>query len=93
MRHLIPPLIALALTATTASAACYADYKARKDDPYGLHYGVAQISGACTAAQAQAELAPRLATDGWQLLSVEGVFDDAGLDERRESAGQYFLRY
>jgi hypothetical protein len=93
MKHLIPPLIALALSAGAAHAACYADYKARKDDPYGLHYGVAQISGACTVAQAQAELGPRLATDGWDLLSVEGVFDDAGLDERRDSAGPYFLRY
>lgn len=93
MRHLIPPLITLVLAANAASAACYADYKASKDDPYGLHYGVAQISGACTVAQAQTELGPRLATDGWQLLSVEGVFDDAGLDERRDDAGQYFLRY
>ncbi|MFT5742287.1 MAG: hypothetical protein ACI86S_000344, partial [Paracoccaceae bacterium] len=31
--------------------------------------------------------------DGWQLLNVLGVFDDSGLDERIESAGQYYLRY
>jgi len=27
------------------------------------------------------------------LLNVLGVFDDAGLEERKESAGDYYLRY
>jgi hypothetical protein len=58
-----------------------------------LHYGVAEIAGDCSVANAQTELVPRLATDAWQLLSVEGVFDDAGLEERQDSAGEYYLRY
>jgi hypothetical protein len=93
MKTLLPSMIALLATMGAAQAACYADYKAKQDDPLRLHYGVAQITGACTPAQAEAELIPRLATDGWQLLSVEGVFDDAGLEERRESAGEFYLRY
>ncbi len=93
MKHLIASTIALVLAVSTAEAACYADYKAKQDNPLRLHYGVAQIQGACDTATASAELAPKLAADGWQLLTVLGVFDDAGLAERRESAGDYYLRY
>ena len=83
----------MAIVAGTAHAACYADYKAKRDDPLRLHYGVVEIRGQCSANAAAAELRPRLAEDDWQLLSIEGVFDDAGLEERRESAGAYYLRY
>lgn len=90
------PVLALILTALTASgaqAACFADYKAKQDEPLHLHYGVAQIDGACTAEDARAELQPRLAAAGWQLLNVVSVFDDAGLQERKDSAGDFYLRY
>ncbi len=93
MKTLTLPLLLALFAAPAAQAACYADYKARKDDPYGLHYGVARINGACAVDTAAAELEPRLAADGWQLLSVESVFDDASLEEKRASAGEYFLRY
>ncbi len=93
MKLLIPSLVFLGLLAGTAQAACYADYKAKRDDPLRLHYGVAEVEGACTPQNAGAELAPKLAADGWQLLNVLGVFDDAGLEERQESAGEFFLRY
>ena len=83
----------LCVIASGSSAACYADYKAKQDAPLRLHYGVAQISGECTTASAEAELPPRLAVDGWQLLTVLGTFEDAGLEERKETAGDYFLRY
>lgn len=92
MKPLIPVLLLL-VTATAASADCYADYKAKKDDPLRLQYGVAQITGECAPGAAAAELAPRLASDGWELLEVLGTFDESGLEERRESAGQFFLRY
>lgn len=93
MKQFILILSALSLSASMAQAACYADYKAKQDDPLRLQYGVAEIRGECSADAAAAELQPRLAADGWQLLEVLGVFDDSGLDERRESAGEYFLRY
>jgi hypothetical protein len=98
MRHqrMMKPLFAvllLILSAGSASAACYADYKAKQDDPLRLQYGVAEITGDCAPGPAAAELAPRLAADGWELLEVIGTFDETGLDERRESAGQFFLRY
>ena len=95
-RILILPAIALALgLATTAQAACYADYKAKRDDPLRLHYGVAELSDAdCGSSKAaKGALAPRLAQDGWTLLNILSIFGSDGLDQRKDSAGQFFLRY
>lgn len=78
--------------ALPAQAECYADYKAKQDDPLRLHYGVAQVSS-CDRSGAEAELAPRLAADGWTLLNVLSTFGPEGLEERKDSAGAYFLRY
>lgn len=86
-------LSALALSAGAAQAGCYADYKAKRDNPLKLHYGVMQVSGACNAASARAELAARLKANGWILLNMLSVFDESGLDKRKASAGQYFLRF
>ncbi len=86
-------IFCLLTLATGAQAACFADYKAKQDDPLRLHYGVAEVRGACTVANAKAQLPDRLARDGWQLLNVLGVFEDAGLDERKDSAGDFYLRY
>lgn len=93
VKPLATTLTLLLLTATAGQAACYADYKAKQDDPLRLHYGVARISGACNANAAASELGPRLAAGGWQLLNVLATFDDSGLAEREASAGDYFLRY
>jgi len=93
VRQLLILPITLAFLATAAQAACYADYKAKQDDPLRLHYGVVEVSGECSPENAASQLGPKLAADGWELLTIVGVFDDAGLDERRESAGDYYLRY
>ncbi len=91
MKHI---LVALALLVPVAAQAdCYADYKAKQDSPLRLHYGVAQISGACSKQAAATELTPRLRAQGWTLLNVVSVFDARGLDERKASAGPYFLRF
>lgn len=93
MKQLLLSLTLLVLTAAAAQADCYADYKAKQDDPLRLHYGVFQVTGACTPEQAEQEIAPKLAADGWQLLNIMGLFDETGLDERRDSAGPFYLRY
>jgi hypothetical protein len=93
MKRIIPLTLVLIACSASAQAACYADYTAKRDDPLRLHYGVAEIMGACTPEGAEVELTPRLAEGDWQLLSIEGVFDDAGLEERETSAGEYHLRY
>ena len=83
----------LLMTAGMAQAACYADYKAKQDNPLRLHYGVSEISGDCSVGSAERQLRNSLSRDGWQLLNVLGVFDDGGLNERKDAAGEYFLRY
>ncbi len=93
MKQISFSFMALMLSATLAQAACYADYKAKQDNPLRLHYGVAEVSGDCSVGSAEGQLRQRLSGDGWQLLNVLGVFDDAGLDERKDSAGEFFLRY
>lgn len=85
--------LALLLIALPAHAACFADYKAKRDNPLRLHYGVVEISGPCTAANARAQITGRIAADGWQLLNVVSVFGEDGLAERKESAGTFYLRY
>ncbi len=93
MTRILILILAFVFAAGAANAACYADYKAKQDNPLRLHYGVARIEGACTKEAARAELTPRLASGGWQLLTVLGVFDEDGLEEREDSAGEYYLRY
>ena len=92
---LLPLSLVLAFAACGAQvqAACFADYKASRENPLELQYGVAEIRGECSVPAAEQELEPRLASDGWQLLGVLSTFDESGLEERRESAGEYFLRY
>lgn len=91
----LPLVLALALIAASpAGAACYADYKAKRDNPLQLHYGVAELPDAACSPQAAARaLAPRLARGGWTLLNILSMFGPEGLDQRKSSAGPYFLRY
>nr|WP_159965716.1 hypothetical protein [Profundibacterium mesophilum] len=93
---LAPFLLALALigVAAAARAECYADYKAKTDDPLRLHYGVIALpEEACTPEAAPRLIAERIDGEGWTLLKVMAIFDADGLEERRTSAGDYFLRY
>lgn len=91
----LPLLVCLACTlaAPAEAAECYADYKAKQDNPLRLHYGVAQIMGPCDAASARAELAPRLARQGWTLLNIVSLFGPEGLAQRKDSAGTNYLRF
>ncbi len=86
-------LVGLLAVAAPAQAQCYADYKAKQDNPLRLHYGVVQLQGACSASAARSEVADRIARGGWTLLNVVSVFGPEGLNERRDSAGPYFLRF
>ncbi|MGV6804367.1 MAG: hypothetical protein ACWA49_09180 [Ruegeria sp.] len=86
-------IASLVTLGTTASAAeCYADYKAKQDNPLRLHYGVMQVS-ACKKGKAKQEVAKRLKSSGWTLLNVITVFGPEGLDQRKANAGKYYLRF
>jgi hypothetical protein len=92
MKNALILSLLLALPAAV-EAGCYADYKAKQEDPLRLHYGVAEISGDCSKKSAKKELKPRLKHAGWTLLNVVSVFDESGLEERKTSAGNNYLRY
>ena len=83
------------LAASAAGAACYADYKAKRDNPLRLLYGVIELPDAACASKeaARPEIARRIAPAGWTLLNVLAIFGPEGLENRKESAGEFFLRY
>lgn len=86
-------VIALSIGAPAHADNCYADYKAKRDNPLKLHYGVMQVRGACSNSEAANDIRNRLAGDKWILLNVLSVFDDAGLAERKNRAGKFYLRF
>ncbi len=63
----------MSLGADAAHAACSAEYKAKRNSPFKLHYSVAQIDEPCTRASARAQLSARLAAQGLVLLKVLSV--------------------
>jgi len=96
MKHLlisIALIAGLAVSSPALAAECFADYKAKQDNPLRLHYGVMQLRGACDRGPAKAEVSARLAQGGWTLLNVLSVFGPEGLDQRRANAGSFYLRF
>lgn len=94
MKHILAATLFTVL-AGPATAACYADYKAKRDDPLKLHYGVIEISDAACGNKgvAKKEVAAALKDNNWKLLNILSVFDDSGLSKRKDSAGKFFLRF
>ena len=85
----------LLLAAPVAAQDCYADYKASRENPLQLHYGVMKVNAnPCSKSdKVSATVAKRLNKAGWKLLQVRSVFDDGGLQKRKKDAGKYFLRF
>lgn len=64
----------LALAAAAdAQAACYVEYKAKRDNPLELFYEVAEIAGPCNVSSARARLSPILEGKGLTLLKIVSV--------------------
>ncbi len=91
LRLFLASVIALALS-LPASAACYVEYKAKRDNPLRLHYGIVQLDDRSCRNPAPA-VARRVAAGGWQLLTVMAVLSRAEAEKRRSDAGAYYLRY
>ncbi|WP_353475456.1 hypothetical protein PVT71_18025 [Salipiger sp. H15] len=93
------PLLALslllALGATAAQADCYAEYKAKQDDPLRLQYGIALLpTETCPSKNtAAAQLEIRLDRNGWTLLSVVALSEKPPSEEKKKNAGEFYLRY
>ena len=95
MKKLALILSIITLAAGSAQASCYADYKAKRDNPLRLHYGVIELPDAVCSDMnaASAEIARRVGAGGWTFLNVLSIFDASGLKEREASAGQFYLRF
>ena len=96
MKHTLALLCtatSLLLAAPAFAESCYADYKAKQDNPLRLHDGVIQIVGPCDTEAAKSQTSSRLQAEGWTLLSILSTFGADGLAERKQSAGPYYLRF
>ena len=62
--HILTILLVLGLGAQGAHAACYAEYKAKRDNPLELYYDVAVVNEPCNKASARAQLQAQLASQG-----------------------------
>ncbi|MCC5982983.1 MAG: hypothetical protein JJU42_01350 [Rhodobacteraceae bacterium] len=97
MKRILRPLAlaAIALTlATPAAAQCFADYKAKQDNPLRLQYGIVELpADACNDhAAAARHVEAVLARHGWTLLQIESTFGPEGFEQRRARAGEIHLR-
>lgn len=87
-------MLVLALAASPATAACFAEYKAKQDNPLQLHYGIMQLGASCPpGGKARAQVAQRLAKGGWVLLNVVSIFEGDPSKAQKKNAGSNFLRY
>ncbi len=78
-----------------ASAACYADYKAKKTSPLTLSYGVVELPASVCGkpGKIKKNISKRIKVGGWSLLNVVSVFGPEGLAQRQDSAGNNYLKF
>jgi len=86
--------IIVIFVAQVAHAGCYADYKAKQENPLKLHYGIMKLGdGKCSASATEDIVAARLLPHGWILLNLVTVFREPPTLQQKENAGENFLRY
>lgn len=96
MRLKLPILAfaALASLAAPAEAACYAQYRATRQNPVQLAYGVAAIPGNTCSAQAAAQyLQDRLSRSGWTLQNVLSTMTSNSAPANAGYTGGHYLAY
>lgn len=86
-------LLGLSL-AGQVTAQCYADYKAKQDNPLRLQYGIVELPAhACGSRQAATDYARQVvARSGWTLLQIESIFDASEFQRRSANAGAIHRR-
>ncbi len=87
--------MALCLALPSAAAAdCYVSYKAKKEPPLQLHFGIVRLGGACpSSGVAASAVAGRVSSGGWTLLNVVSLSSSPPSSSERANAGAYYLRY
>ncbi len=70
-QHLIISAFALLLTASTASASCLVEFKAKRDNPTEYRHDIMEVPDQhCTAPAAKRYVRMQLAARGWTLLAI-----------------------
>ncbi|GAB1377963.1 hypothetical protein [Pararhodobacter sp.] len=91
------PILSLALLVTLAlpaQAACFAEYRASRQNPVQLAYGVAQIPGnSCSAQAASQYLQSRLSSSGWTLQNIVSTVTSNSAPANSGYTGGHYLSY
>lgn len=95
MKKLLAPILLALLLPAAAQAQCYAEYKAKRDNPLRLHYGILMLDSASCPGPAAASRAvqQRLSGTGWTLLNVVGLSEAPPSDQQKANAGDFYLRF
>jgi hypothetical protein len=87
-------LAAMVMLAVPAHAACFAEYRASRQNPVQLAYGVAQIPGGNCSAQAAAQyLQSRLSRSGWTLQNIVSTVSRNSAPANSGYTGGHYLSY
>ncbi len=92
MRRILTAALLTLAVAGPAGADCFVEYKAKRDGPLRLHYGIIRLDDGACGNPAPA-ISRRIGRDGWQLLTVMGRLSRAEAEQRKADAGPYYLRY
>ncbi len=93
MKKLILFTLLLGLVSQGARAECYYAYKAKKENPLQLHYGIIRVDQSCSVPVNRSEIANRIVAGGWTLLVVLEPVSPDQLSTKKDEAGEFFLRY
>lgn len=92
LRRLLAALVLVALALPSAAAAdCYVHYKAKRTNPYGLHYGIVRVSGGCPSSPGGL-VQSRISSGGWTILNVVKVTTSPPSSSEKRSAGSHYYR-
>ena len=82
------------MLAGQAQAQCWADYKAKQDNPLRLQYGLIELPDTACGSRAAAEsyARPVIAQTGWTLLQIESILTSTEAQARSGNASAIHRR-
>lgn len=93
-RILLVTLATVAALAAPAHAACYAEYRAQRQSPVQLAFGVAEIrGGACNAQAAANYLRNTLGRSGWTLSNIVSTVNSNSAPGNSGYTNGHYLRF
>lgn len=93
-RTLILTLATFTALAAPAHAACYAEYRAQRQNPVQLAFGVAEIRGGyCDASTAATYLRNALGRSGWTLSNIVSTVNRNSAPGNSGYTNGHYLRF